>query len=471
MASGLSGTQTPAERAFSAALSDLYLRAGEPSSREVARGIGGMSHTTVNLALRGTKVPSWPVVVKLVEYLGGDIEHFRQLWAETRGSSRTSQQQTQSDVSVFISYARIDDQATYHRVSQLVDDIANSYRSMTGQEVAVFQDIDTIKPGDDWKDRIRLGLSSSSIMLAFVSPAYLGSASCREELSEFLAFFDAAASDRLIIPLLYADPDRIEARSAQDGLWARLKTLHRVDISQLRSADPGTSQWIVKVEEIAKRIDEVLAEVEESPNPPAVRPSPSDVEEEFPEGILERMAETEKAMPGINENLLRLGALLEQVGAQTVAATPKMERADTFGKKLAVSRDLAAELDPLATEITERVDQVISDFNSLDDFVTNVLTFSKVAPVDTIKDPRTIEGFKAIWQLATIAATSIRQLDEFNQILATVIGFSRDLDRPLKAMRGAFLRMADIRGILNVWLDELRTLQSTHPDILSFGDE
>src|SRR5215469_16405798 len=116
MAAEASGRQTPAERAFSDALSDLYLRAGQPSSREIARAIGGVSHTTVNLALRGTKVPSWPVVVKIVEHLDGDIEHFRQLWVDAREPSRTRRDQTKSDVSVFVSYARIDDQATYLRV-------------------------------------------------------------------------------------------------------------------------------------------------------------------------------------------------------------------------------------------------------------------------------------------------------------------------------------------------------------------
>lgn len=470
MAPGASGTQSAAERAFSIALSDLYLKAGEPSSREVARAIGGLSHTTVNLALRGTKVPSWPVVVKLVEHLGGDVEHFRQLWAETRGSSRTPREQAKSDVSVFVSYARIDDQATYHRVSQLVDDIANTYRSMTGQEVTVFQDTESIKPGDDWKDRIRLGLSSSIIMLAFISPAYLTSPSCREELSEFLAFLDAAASDRLVIQLLYADPERIEGRFAEDDLWVRLKRIHRLDTSRLRSADPGTSEWVMKVEEIANRIDEVLADIEQSLDPSIAALGPSESEEGFPEGILERLAATEEAMPEINENLLRLGTLLEEVGTRTVTATPKMGRADTFGKKLTVSRELAAELNPIADEMTNRADRVIRDFSSLDDFVTNVLTLSKSAPVETIKDPRTAELFKQIWDLATVAATSLRQLDEFNQTLAKVIGFSKDLDRPLKAMRGAFLRMADIRGILNVWLDELRTLQSSYPDTLSFND-
>jgi hypothetical protein len=465
------GRQSPAEREFSVALRDLHLHAGEPSSREVARAIGGMSHTTVNLALRGTKVPSWPVAVKLVQHLGGDVEHFRQLWVETRESAQATQRLSQPDVSVFVSYARIDDRATYHRVSQLVDDIANTYRSMTGQDVAVFQDIDTIKPGDDWKDRIRLGLSSSSIMLAFVSPAYLGSAPCREELSEFLAFLDANSSERLVIPLLFADPDRIEYRFVNDDLWVRLKTLNRVDISELRSADPGTSQWIVKVEKIAKAIDEVLEGIEKQPDPSKAGqqgPSLVTAAEERPEGILERLAATEKAMPGINDNIERLATLLQQVGERAVATTPKMERADTFGKKLAASRELAAQLAPIAAEITRRADQIVSDFNDIDDFVINILNFSRSTPVEIIKDPQNVAGFKAIWGLATIAAASIRQLEEFNETLAQVIGFSADLDRPLKAMRGAFLRMADIRGILNVWLDELRTLQSTYPDILVF---
>lgn len=66
---------------FGEALFDLYLQAGQPSSREVAARVdGGISHSTVNQAIRGASVPSWRIAEKIVVALGGDTVEFRKLW-------------------------------------------------------------------------------------------------------------------------------------------------------------------------------------------------------------------------------------------------------------------------------------------------------------------------------------------------------------------------------------------------------
>ncbi len=70
-----------ADQAFMAALRELHALAGGPSTRAVATGAGGMSHTTVADALRGPFTPTWYVASGLVEYLGGDLDKFRELWA------------------------------------------------------------------------------------------------------------------------------------------------------------------------------------------------------------------------------------------------------------------------------------------------------------------------------------------------------------------------------------------------------
>jgi len=73
-------------------------------------------------------------------------------------------------ISVFLSYARLDDMATYGRISTFRADLQHSYEALTGSRVEVFQDVDSVGLGEGWKDRIRSGLSTSSILLAFVRP-------------------------------------------------------------------------------------------------------------------------------------------------------------------------------------------------------------------------------------------------------------------------------------------------------------
>jgi hypothetical protein len=72
------------------ALRELRLRAGQPTTRLIAKG-SGSSHTTVAETLSGKRIPSWPLVAGIVTYLDGDKERFRQLWmAATEESLQAS---------------------------------------------------------------------------------------------------------------------------------------------------------------------------------------------------------------------------------------------------------------------------------------------------------------------------------------------------------------------------------------------
>jgi hypothetical protein len=450
-------TQSSAEAVFFAALRDLYVRAGEPSSRTMARAIGGVSHTTLHSAIRGTTVPSWPVVAKLVAHLGGDTDRFRELWTDTRPNAQARRVATGPEVSVFVSYARIDDKSTYRRVTQLIDSLADTYQSMTGKTVGVFKDIESIKPGDDWRDRIRLGLSASSIFLAFISPAYLRSANCREELSEFLAFLDANSSARLIIPLIFAAPDRIINEFTGDALWERIGKLQHLDISELRHTDVGSSAWIITVDRIADRIDEVLQTF------PLEADEPGEPEPELPEGTLNRMAAIEAKMPDMAASFERYSGLMIQLNEVVTAATPSMQQADSFGKKLAVSEKLARELNPIADKMDEEAEHLVGYFNELTYLAKFAVAAVRAEPGEVPSE--IIDFLKTIRETASTGITTSLVIEEFVRSIGQVIGFSRDLDRPLKKIQSASLKIADLRGVVSGWQEEVESLQDRYPDL------
>lgn len=72
------------EESLAAALRKLHLKAGKPSTRKIAGGIGGISHTTVNEMLRGARVPTWNLVEKVGRFLAGDVDELRALWMATQ---------------------------------------------------------------------------------------------------------------------------------------------------------------------------------------------------------------------------------------------------------------------------------------------------------------------------------------------------------------------------------------------------
>jgi plasmid maintenance system antidote protein VapI len=58
----------------------LYTHAGSPSYREVVRNAAVGGRDTLGNLLRGKHTPRWGFVEALVCYLGGDPEHFYELW-------------------------------------------------------------------------------------------------------------------------------------------------------------------------------------------------------------------------------------------------------------------------------------------------------------------------------------------------------------------------------------------------------
>lgn len=61
-------------------LRDLYLYAGEPSSRTLAKQTGAMSHSTAHGVIRCISLPRWGNLELVVEALKGDVTEFKALW-------------------------------------------------------------------------------------------------------------------------------------------------------------------------------------------------------------------------------------------------------------------------------------------------------------------------------------------------------------------------------------------------------
>lgn len=66
------------------AIRDLHRAAGLPSSRtirEATRALGfRVSHSTINNILNDRQVPRWNTLAPVVQVLGGDGDHFLELW-------------------------------------------------------------------------------------------------------------------------------------------------------------------------------------------------------------------------------------------------------------------------------------------------------------------------------------------------------------------------------------------------------
>jgi tetratricopeptide (TPR) repeat protein len=156
----------------------------------------------------------------------------------------------------FVSYAHADDEYDRGSITDLARRIEGAVRAFTGRtDLEVFFDRRSIAWGDHWRDRIASGLSSSVILIAVVTPHYLASAACRDELTSFLA---VSASKGWLLPIYYIDV--ADLRGCSDHL---VKVLHEHQYEDWRSlrTNSRTSLTVRRaIERLAKRIRDLLEE-------------------------------------------------------------------------------------------------------------------------------------------------------------------------------------------------------------------
>lgn len=457
--------QAQAVNDLTLALKSLHVRAGEPSSRTVASAIGSMSHTTVSSAIRGDRVPTWPVLSKIVHYYSGDEEEFRQLWSATRESGVSAEMPAApgftegADVSVFVSYARVDNEATYGRVREFVDSVKTSYESMTGQQVKVFRDTESIEAGEPWLDQIRSGIASSAILLAFVSPAYLRSQACISEYKEFVNFLVTSDSSiRVAVPLLFGDSDRINRYFEKDPFWLELKQLQYVDISMIRHEEIGSPTWIAKTEEVVDRVEAILIktndEAKGASGGSSAALTPSRPATPSSTAFLEAIAQAEESAPETIATIERIAEILNLIGAKTQAASVPMARATTAKKKLMYARRLAHDLAPISKEFYDKTIELRQGMTDWDTAVQAIAGRLRNNP-DELAQGDTATALASMASMGRIGVQNLDSMDGFRHVVQATKGFSRELDVPLQVMEDSMRIVAEVRGTLAGWSETI----------------
>ena len=366
-----------------------------------------------------------------------------------------------SDVSIFISYAHLDNDAAYGRIKEMSDSVGRVYSALTGKNATVFFDVDSISLGERWRDRIRSGLSAATILLAFVSPIYMKRPECRAELREFLSFLSQGGSSRLIIPLLLVARAQMDGLLLDDDLWGDVVELQYLAIDEMWFEDPGTGAWLKKVHVIAKRVDEKLSEQAEkgSAITPEIPKGESQSATGDRVGKFELISRVETEAPVLMAEAQKFAVLIENFGSTVTSVAPEIARAESFGQRLAASQRLASQLTPITDQSLEVSEVMIKVVTSMDPGVVAAIRLAKNAPDAGTSE---VQNFlQVIGDMANSIITAMSQLTVLEASIEQGKGYSSDLDQPLDTMQRSLLLVAEMNAIAQGWLDELGDLESS----------
>ena len=122
-----------------------------------------------------------------------------------------------------MSYAHHDERDG--RLSKFRDRLTDELRAQTGTDIAIFMDSDAIQLEKQWRTRLDHGLAASTFLIAIITPSFLTSSYCREELETFRDRERALGRDDLILPVYYIDCEPFLTSTSDDPAAATARVV------------------------------------------------------------------------------------------------------------------------------------------------------------------------------------------------------------------------------------------------------
>jgi parallel beta-helix repeat protein len=141
----------------------------------------------------------------------------------------------QDSPAAFLCYDRHDD--SDDSVTRFRDALIDAVKTVTKQPFDIFHDRSHIHWGQPWRERIREALNQAQFLIPILTPNFLESDECRNELEWFLEVEGRRGRGDLILPVYYYPIRQIDDANwrPQDSLLAELRARNRHDWTGLRS--------------------------------------------------------------------------------------------------------------------------------------------------------------------------------------------------------------------------------------------
>jgi CheY-like chemotaxis protein len=117
----------------------------------------------------------------------------------------------------FLSYTRRDDEFFGGYITAFRKSLEAGVQVVTGERAfRVFQDIEGIVIGEQWEKKLAEVIGSASFFLPMLSPLFLSSPNCRDEVELFLARESELGREDMILPVYLVDSPKLEKAEERD---------------------------------------------------------------------------------------------------------------------------------------------------------------------------------------------------------------------------------------------------------------
>jgi CheY-like chemotaxis protein len=173
----------------------------------------------------------------------------------------------------FLSYTRTDDEFFGGYISTFREVLEKAVHVVTGEKTfRIFQDIEGLVIGENWQKKLTEVIQDSSFLVPMLSPLFLNSTPCRDEVTQFLQHERNLNRDDLILPIYFLTSAKLEKEEEKnkDPLATEIAKRQRFDWREKADVplqEPAARKAILELANaIAKRLNALEAK---PPTPPA----------------------------------------------------------------------------------------------------------------------------------------------------------------------------------------------------------
>lgn len=362
----------------------------------------------------------------------------------------------------FWSYVHADDEAEHGRISGLARDVKDQYEMLTGEEISLFLDIDELRWGEIWRDKIYSNLASVAFFIPVLTPRYFMSPECRRELQFFAGHATELGIKELILPLYYVNVPAIEDKTTADGLIELVCTFQREDWRNLRFLDVTSERYRRGAAKLADRLFEANRRADRRAEETTAAISSQVVEvpkgkiDEVP-GVLDKLASAEEKLRKWPDTLKATTQNVELIAKIMQESTNDINKANSqgagFAARLIVVRRMALQLEEPTKNIWSLSNEFVSQVHSVDEGFRIII---ERAPAEINDNPDAKANFCNFFDKVRELTASSHSALESTQVMIDTIEplerMSRDLRPVLRRLRQGLTIMVESREVIDEWV-------------------
>jgi len=368
-----------------------------------------------------------------------------------------------TSIAGFWSYTHKDDDAEAGRILRLSRLIADQYGLITGEDLQLFVDKESLEWGQEWERWLREALLETKFLIPIITPRYLKSEACRSEILTFAGKAKSLGIEELVLPIIYVQPPEFDEPDAgSDEVVALVKKMQWQDWRLLRLEDENSSSHRTAVSKLAQRIAKIVDSV--SRKPALTPPDEAQGTDDERPGFLDLMAAGEELLPRWANNLTELGDEFSAMTPLIEKTTNDLTASDRSGGgasgRLRVVHSFAQSLSPHAKRINSLGTEFATSAVDINSGILSMLQRIKDGDFQADEKQELGEFFSTLEVVGSQTREAVAMFDSFTESISGLPGLSRDLRPVVGDLTNGVRKFKDGLAVFDAWqaqIDEIRT--------------